>query len=230
MAMATQGTPRERPPPPRWSGLNAYSSFVSLMKVTLPVVAVCLVGLIVFWRDLVPNPKLIAPGISNLSADLAQNLAMVNPRYNGVDEYGRPYTVTAESALQKGATDNVIELIRPTGDMTLEDGAWISLSAERGRYNRKRERLLLNDNVNFFHDQGFELRSPTAEIDLRTAEARGDRGVEGQGPQGALEAEGFEFLERGDVILFTGRSHLTVYADEEDEGGILGNGSVQDPS
>ena len=230
MAMATHGAPRGRPPAPRWSGLNAYSSFVSLMKVTLPVVAVCLVGLIVFWRDLVPNAKLIAPGISSLSADLAQNLAMVNPRYNGIDEYGRPYTVTAESAMQKGANDNIIELIRPTGDMTLEGGAWITLSADHGRYNRKRERLLLTDNVNFFHDQGFELRSPSAELDLRNAEAHGNQGVEGQGPQGALEAEGFQFLERGNVIHFTGKSHLTIYPDEEDEGGLLGTGSKQDPS
>lgn len=227
MATTTQGGRRHRPPVPRWSGANAYSNFVALLKVTLPVVAVCLVGLIVFWRDLVPNPKLIAPGISDLSADLAQNLAMVNPRYNGVDELGRPYTVTADSASQKGANENIIELERPTADITLENGAWIALSAERGRYNRKLERLLLADNVNFFHDQGFELRSPFAELDLRRSEARGNRGVEGQGPQGALEAEGFEFLEEGNVIIFTGKSHLTVYPQEDD--GMLG-GSTQDPS
>ncbi len=230
MAITSQTAQRRKGPAPRWSGLNAYSNFVALLKVTLPVVAICLVGLIVFWRDIIPNPKLIAPGISSLSGELAQNLSMVNPRYNGIDEYGRPYTLTADSAKQAGKSDNLIELVNPNADITLEDGAWISLSAERGRYNRKQERLLLIDDVKFFHDQGFELRTPFAELDFRRGYARGDRGIEGQGPQGMLEAEGFKFEQNSNVIYFTGNSHLTVFPDDDADATLGGAPANEDRS
>jgi len=201
--------------PPRWSGRNSYSNFVALMKVTLPVVAVMLVGLIVFWNRIVPNPRLLAPDLSSISPEFAQNLAMVNPRFDGVDKQGRPYSLTAAEALQIKTDANEVDLLQPSGDMTLEDGTWLSLSADHGLYRRKEELLDLTGNVSFFHDEGFELRSPAAAVDFRSGVASSDAGVEGQGPSGTLAAEGFEFRDEGMTILFQGQSHMVIYNKAE---------------
>lgn len=213
---APQPGRRRSPAPPRWSGRNAYSFFVALMKFTLPVVAVVLVGLIVFWQQLMPNAKLLSADLSDLSSDMARNLVMVGPRYDGIDQNGRPYSLTASVARQVEDNEDIVMLLEPTADMTLQDGAWAALSADRGRYNRKTERVFLVDNVNFFHDRGFELRAPYAEIDFVTSIARGDKGVEGQGPSGTIVAEGFEFRESDGVMLFTGQSHLVVLPEPDD--------------
>lgn len=197
--------------PPRWSGRNSYSNFVALMKVTLPVIAIMLVGLIVFWNKIVPNPRLLAPDLSSLSADFAENLAMVNPRFDGIDNEGRPYHLTASAAQQIDSNANEVTLMQPSGDLTLQDGTWLSLSADQGRYLRKEELLHLAGNVSFFHDEGFEMQSPTALVDFRGSRATGDEGVTGQGPSGMLEAEGFDFKNEGLIIIFTGKSHLTIY-------------------
>jgi len=201
--------------PPRWSGRNSYSNFVALMKVVLPVVAIMLVGLIVFWNQIVPNPRLLAPDFSSLSADFAENLAMVNPRFDGIDNRGRPYHLTAAAAQQIDTNANEITLVKPSGDVTLENGAWLTLAADQGRYLRKEELLYLAGNVSFFHDQGFEMLSPEALVDFRNSTATGDQGVTGQGPSGMLDAEGFRFLNEGMSILFTGQSHLTIYKTAE---------------
>jgi len=213
-----------QPPAPRWSGRSGYSSFVTFLKTTLPFLAICLVGLLVFWQDLVPNPRLLGPDISNLSPEMAKNLAMVRPRYEGIDENGRPYSVTAEQATQADGSQDVILLQSLAADMTMEDGAWLALTARNGRYNRKSEWLYLDGEVNLFHDQGFEMRAPNADIDLRRGVASGKAGVEGQGPQGQLEAEGFQFLDQGKVIIFTGKSHLLVFPDRSEDGGFAGSG------
>jgi lipopolysaccharide export system protein LptC len=197
--------------PPRWSGRNSYSNFVALMKVTLPVVAVMLVGLIVFWNKIVPNPRLLAPDFSSIAPEFAQNLAMVNPRFDGIDKEGRPYSLTAAEALQTSTDANEIDLLQPSGDMTLPDGTWLSLSADRGLYRRKEELLDLAGNVSFFHDEGFELRSPDALVNFGAGIASGGSGVEGQGPAGTLAAEGFEFRDEGMTILFRGESQLVIY-------------------
>lgn len=197
--------------PPRWSGRNGYSNFVALMKVTLPVVAIMLVGVIVFWNRIVPNPRLLAPDVSSLSADFAENLAMINPRFDGIDNAGRPYHLTASEAQQLDSNANEVTLIQPSGDVTLGDGTWLSLSADQGQYLRKEELLHLVGNVSFFHDQGFEMQSPSALVDFRASRASGDQGVTGQGPAGTLEAEGFDFQNEGVDIFFNGKSHLTIY-------------------
>lgn len=224
-----RGRRRAGSAPPRWSGRNGYSYFVSLMKFTLPVVAVVLVGLIVFWQQLVPNAKLLSADISDISADMAKNLVMVGPRYDGIDQSGQPYSVTATVARQADGNEDVLLLLKPTADLTLSDGAWAALSAEKGRYNRKSEHIFLAENVNFFHDRGFELRTSEAEIDFVKNVATSDKPVEGQGPSGYIEAEGFVFQQAGGILLFTGKSHLTVLPEPKGPKGEEPGSSVPDP-
>lgn len=215
MTLATDKTTAQRPParrtaPPRWSGRNGYSFFVQLLKLTLPVTALVLAGLIVFWQQIVPSPRLFSADLSDLSPEMAKSLLMTGPRYDGVDSKGLPYSLTADAAQQLEDDEDIILLAYPTADLALEGGAWAALSAEQGVYDRASEQLLLRGNVNFFHDRGFELRTSEAVLDLSTSVARGEQYVEGQGPSGMIEAEGFEFRQQGGIMIFTGQSHLTV--------------------
>ena len=50
----------------------------------------------------------------------------------------------------------------------------------------------------------------------RTSSAEGNAAVSGQGPSGELQSEGFRLRERGQVIVFTGKSRLLIYPDAED--------------
>ena len=64
-----------------------------------------------------------------------------------------------------------------------------------------------------FHDGGFELHSPSALIDLKAGRATGDERVEGHGPSGAIDADGFRVLDGGARILFGGHARLTLRPD-----------------
>lgn len=216
-----EGQPKaaaSKPPGPRWSGRNTYSAFVQLLKFSLPVVAILLIGLMVFWQQIVPNPKFLLPDVGELSPEMARNLTMTKPRFDGLDDQGRPYTVTAETALQADGSGDIVDLSQPKADMTMDNGTWMALSADQGRYNRAEEMLYLDGQVNLFQDRGFELRTPSATIDFRSGIANGDQGIEGQGPSGQLSAEGFEVRNRGGIIIFTGKSHLTVLPDSSESG------------
>jgi lipopolysaccharide export system protein LptC len=64
--------------------------------------------------------------------------------------------------------------------------------------------------VNLFHDAGYELHTATATVDLGHNTARGTDPVEGHGPQGRIQAEGFEIRGTGHEIVFTGKSQLNL--------------------
>ena len=51
-----------------------------------------------------------------------------------------------------------------------------------------------------------------AHVDLANKTAEGHDPVAGHGPSGDITAQGFRILDKGDTIIFTGRSHLLLKA------------------
>ena len=109
-------------------------------------------------------------------------------------------------------------LDRPKADITLGDGSWVALTAKDGLYRREDRVLRLRGGVSLFHDSGTEFITETALVDLAGHAAEGDERVRGHGPFGLLESEGFRILERGDRIVFTGKSTLTLFRSDRRTG------------
>ena len=209
-AEARLASRRARPP----RAGSRYSRFVGLMKIVLPLIAAVLVAAIVVW----PHFNQVREGfrieVARFTLPSAGTQHMSRARFTGTDAKNRPYTVTAETAAQEENRPDTIRLDRPSADITLSDGAWVAASAEQGTLARGEQVLKLAGGVDLFHDQGFELHSPTATIDLRTGAAAGDDPVQGQGPSGSLNAEGFRLSEGGGRILFTGKARLVLLPQE----------------
>ena len=209
------GAPRRQPP--RLSGRSTYSLYVSAMKVLLPALATAMIILLIAWSHFSPEDALFGTdGIKN-PAQQAENLSMINARYSGVDDQNQPFTVTADMATQARSDENRIDLQLPGADISMKDGAWLALTAKVGHYDRKAELLDLEGEVNLFHDQGFEMHSEYARIDLKAGTAEGNLPVQGQGPLGILNAEGFKIFDRGARVIFTGKSSMTIYPDAKDD-------------
>ena len=209
--LAPVSAPRTGRQPPRLSVRNRYSLFVSMTKVLLPALAAALILLVFAWPQLSFKDERFRLGMSRLTLDQAENLTMINARYDGVDEQLQPYTVTADMATQSKQDETLIDLELPKADMTMNDGAWLALTARAGEYRRSVQLLDLAGSVSLFHDRGFELRSESARIDLGAGTAEGLEPVEGQGIFGTVDAEGFRILDRGQTIIFTGKSRLVIY-------------------
>jgi lipopolysaccharide export system protein LptC len=204
--------------PPRLSGRNSYSRLVGLLKVVLPAIAVGLLLLLVIWPQAIPGSASLKDGLQILGLDEVEQLTMVNPRFEGVDEKNQPFSVLANSASQAGKDDTVIQLEAPKADLTLEEGDWLALTAKNGAYDREKGLLLLEGEVTLFHDQGFDLETEEVRIDLDAGRADSDLAVQGQGVMGSIESEGFRVLDRGERIIFTGKSELVLYPEAKKAG------------
>lgn len=208
---------RQKPPPPRLSGRNSYSLFVSSMKVLLPALAAGLVLLVIAWPQLMPDVSRSGVDFAKIARDQAKTLNMLNARYSGVDENNQPFNIAADLATQAPDDENVVELQHPKADITTTEGDLVALSARVGHYRRKEEILDLAGTVHLIHDKGFDVVTETATVNLNDGSAAGDMPVSGQGPSGELQSQGFRLSDRGQVILFTGKSRLLIYPDAEDD-------------
>ncbi len=202
--------PRATGQAPRMFMRNRYSIFVGFMKVLLPALAAALMLLVVAWPQFTIDDSGFRLSVSKLAPDQADSLTMLNARFDGLDEEERPYTLTADMATQSDSDKDLVELELPKADITLEDGTWLALTARSGEYRQQSRILDLTGSVSLFHDQGFELRTEAARVDLVKGRAVGALPVQGQGGAGLIQAEGFRVLDRGARIIFTGKAHMIV--------------------
>jgi len=191
-------------------GGRLASRSVAVLKIALPLAAMVLLGLVLAWPRLNPDPREFRIGAGNLPINIeAEASRMLKPRYVGTDENDQPFTVIADQASHAGSADRIL-LASPKADMTLTDGSWVAVQAREGLFDRVNNTLGLRGSVQVFHDAGHEFNTESADLDMKNGAARGTDPVQGQGPFGHLQSEGFEILDRGARIVFTGKARLEL--------------------
>ena len=193
--------PRRRP----------FGRFSGMIKLVLPAAAALILGLLLAWPAIVPRQETVLPPMPEMTGSGGEEARVRNLQFSGFDKNARPFTITAEEGIQPEPGGDAVILERPNADIGLKDGAWLAASADRGYYDRKTEQLELDGSVNLLHDKGFELKTEKANVDFKNGIAWSDEDVEATGPQGIIRSEGLQVLDKGRRVIFTGRSHLTVY-------------------
>jgi lipopolysaccharide export system protein LptC len=199
-----------RPPPHSGIGGISYSRFVGFMRMALPATALALILTVIAWAEFQKRPPATPIGKVKISMEDVEHNSMAEPRYQGLDKHGEPYTVTARLATKPKPTSDVIELQSPQADLSRSRGDWVTLSADYGAYRETEQILDLIGSVSLYHDNGFEFHTLSAHINLATNTAQGEDPVSGQGPTGEVTAQGFRIEDKGDRIFFTGRTNLII--------------------
>lgn len=192
---------------PRAAQIQRRQRLVQAMKFLLPMLAAGVLGLMLFWQEIEGNHSRLS--FRRGPTLVPEALQLVAPRFQGVDELNRPYTVTARLARQPGQ-EEVVLLELPRADILLTDGAWIYAESERGRYDKPAQHLDLEGDVRIYHDNGTLFRTEAAAVQVNAGSAHGERPTKAQGSFGTIESEGFELLDRGAVMVFTGRARAIL--------------------
>ena len=187
-----------------------YSCFVSAMKIVLPSTAAFLLALVLILPQLRDDPDQFSADIVPAQDGAGDTLSLVNARYVGTDDSGQPFSVTADSVRESSEAQDEIDLVAPQADISLNDGTWLVVGAERGQYHREDQVLQLQGAVNLFQDQGYELHTEAVTIHLEEGRAKSMVPSRSQGPFGQLESRGFELEDKGKTVFFTGPARLLL--------------------
>ncbi|MFH5925157.1 LPS export ABC transporter periplasmic protein LptC [Roseomonas xinghualingensis] len=182
---------------------------VRLLKVLLPLGALGLLATIVLWPEFEQAGESARLSFRRLSRVTPEAVRVVEPRYQGTDETGRPFNVTASLASQQG-TANVVDLEEPRGDLTQGNGSWVLVESRTGRFDRDASILDLRDDVTIWQDDGTLIETQEARVDVKGGNAEGDRPIAAQGSFGTVTGEGFRLRDRGAVVVFTGHARAML--------------------
>jgi lipopolysaccharide export system protein LptC len=205
---------------PRPSGADArersrlaadrHSRRVSLLKYVLPVIGAVMLVLVAAWPQFGPLWDNVRLGFSIIDLREARELRMLNPRYAGVDRLNRPYVVTSAVGRQVPGRDDLMSLEQPRADMLMHAGASVNMTAATAMYQAQAQLLDLFDDVTLVHENGTRFVTKTAHVDVSASTAEGHDPVSGHGPSGDITAQGFRILDKGDRVIFTGKSDLRL--------------------
>lgn len=121
-------------------------------------------------------------------AAVQERLRVADAMYRGEDSQGRPFTVTAGSAVQVRAADPVVTMQNLVARIKLADGP-AQLAAAGGVYDYSRETVAVNGPVTFTAADGYSMTTQNVTIDLKSRIATGGGGVTGAIPAGTFSAD-----------------------------------------
>ena len=197
------------PQGPRALG-RRYSRFVSLAKITLPLIALALVMVLVAWPQAQNEDATFQVSLAALPEGDAGDAGMTRARFVGTDAKDQAFVITAERAVPNAINPEHITLETLQADLTLNSGAWVSMLSVTGLYDRTRQSLSLRDGVDLFADNGFALHTASARIDLADGTAQGSEAVRAQGPMGELNADSFRMERGGQRLFFKGNVRMIL--------------------
>lgn len=197
---------------PTASRIARHRFMVIASKWLLPVAALLLLASIAVWPEVArmkDQGRIAFRRVFSADGDTAR---LKEPRYRGVDERDRPYTITADWALQAGPLR--IELSEPKGDVVPENGGWIMVEAHEGVFMQRAGQLDLSRDVVLYRDDGTVLRTQTAAVDVKQGAAASNDMTHAEGPFGVLDAQGFVLVDKGAAIQFHGPARLVLNGRE----------------
>ncbi len=186
-----------------------YSRFVLLMKRVLPATAALVIAMVIIYA-LVPRQSDKLSLATKEIGILANDLTMTKPRLTGADHKGNPFVVTAESAVQDPRNVRHATLNKVEADVTLEKNRWLNATAAQGFVDIDHGTLKLDGGIAVYSDDGYEIHTARANVDLKKGLFQGPVAVTGHGPMGSFRADTFEVDRQTSQIELHGHVQMTL--------------------
>ena len=140
-----------------------HSVLIRILRAGLPLASLAVAGL--FVRMIIETSGYGNPAVvPKVSITLDKEITMDNPRYEGFSKDGGSYTVTAKTAIPDLANPSLVKLNSITGEFYDARKSRTDLTATRGLFDNKTNRLDLSDGIDVVTQTGMHAKLRTVTI------------------------------------------------------------------
>ena len=186
-----------------------HSRLVRILRKALPVIAVVVLASYFISTQLSVSVGDLTASIDGI--DVADgNLRMTNPKLKGADKKNGQYVIGADYADQDIKSPNVIKLHAIKADIASPDGGWSRMEADRGVYDSKTERLVMQDNITIATSSGVTGELISASLDSKNQILRSHRPVSFVLPNGTVKANALTLRSAEHTLTFRGKVRVHI--------------------
>ncbi len=168
-------------------GQGLHSRIVAILKVALPLTAVGLLSALFLGQDNggEGGNLMFSPG--DIDA-LGEGLRIANPIFTGTTEGNDAFRFTAALVVPDAAPPQKAAIETLAGTLDLKDGPEVSLEAANGNLDIPTKRLDLTGAVHISTSDGYSIRAPRVQVDLKAGTLAAEDAVETVGPAGRIDS------------------------------------------
>ena len=186
-----------------------YSTIVRFLRLVVPGAGIVLLIIFFLWPTIasIRSPKMDKAIIAGDRTEL------VNPRYEGKNEDGQRYLITASRAIQERKTPDLVQLVNPSATMEKADntnGPHVN-AAKTGVLQNKENQLTLSDDVTLTTPQGDQFTTAAADVDLKNKMVESHTPVSGGGPTLDLSGQGLTYNQEEGLLTVAGPAKLVLH-------------------
>ena len=179
----------------------------------LAIVSVAVIGLFDPFKRL---PGHISVGHVGLQGS---RVTMAAPKMSGMRPGGQPFELKGVSGVQDLLKPNVVELFGVDAKIGMDDSSISKITAKTGTYNASKEMIWLDGHVRIVNDSGYDMRMPSAVVDIKSSVFLSKAPVEVVLHGGRVAADSMEISDGGHKISFEGHVRSAVDSSIDVESG-----------
>ena len=142
-------------------------------------------------------------------AVIDERLRVDNAMYRGSDDRGRPFSLTADEAVQRSSAEGIVRLDTLVARILLPEGP-AALRAEGGEYMIRQDEVDVEGTLRLTAADGYRLAASGVSIDLKGRVLVGRGGVEGEIPAGTFRADALRVDLPERTVTLTGNARLRM--------------------
>jgi len=187
---------------------GAHDRVIRILKLALPAA----IGVVLAFLAFSPleEKQEVSFLLDKNKVDTAEErLKVTAAQYRGQDDEGRPFVLSARSALQATSAEQVVDISDMNAQILLDSGP-ARLQARRARYDMEHDHVDVVGPITFTAADGYRMLTHDVNVDLRARTLRSRGAVQGQMPLGHFTADGLQANLPDRTFVLTGRARLHI--------------------
>jgi lipopolysaccharide export system protein LptC len=187
-----------------------HSALIAILRKLLPAACLAIIVALGAWSAM-------STLLWRTDAKVRSNpeIRMLNPNFQGRTEAGKPFLMTAASAVRDNTDENRVTLEKPVLNLGVGTPEWTKVTAARGVYREDTRMLDLRGQVVLDDYKGNHLTTEHALVDTIKNNVDGDTRIAGHGPLGSIDASSYSLRDGGAYLLFQGRVKSRIYPQHQ---------------
>ena len=187
---------------------GAHDRVVKTLKIGLPA----LIGVVLaflFFAPLEDKQEVSFILDKNKVQTAPERLRVSAAQYRGQDNQGRPFVLSARSAVQQTSAVPIVEISDMNARIQLQNGP-AEINAGHGRYNMDTDHVAVVGPIQFTAADGYRMGTNDVDVDLRNSTMTSRGAVEGNIPLGRFSAGQLHANLPDRTVVLSGRARLHI--------------------
>lgn len=196
--------------PQKENSLTRRAKIMRWIKIALPSIAALLIGLLIVMPGLQTESERLAVDITRPKKGELEKLHMEQTSFYITDANNKVNNFNADNIDETEPGSKLLKLKNPSGILPNADNTWVNIQSPNGYYNQNTSLLRLLDGVEVFYSNGATATSEEMFFDFKLSKAYSIKPTTVDGESGHIESQGFEYYQDKDLLIFTGKTHITM--------------------